>query len=212
MSSLGKWFNYGIIFIVLILDMNMWKNQIFYEPFPYGQYTDTHDKIYTVVDAISLETHNVTQMSFEWRSQNINPLTNQSFIEGDFKMNSIFTNSTLSTRGLAFIPSLAAFLMFFLLVWFFGRTPSTEDDHYGGRLHKRKRQRSSWRERIRSSLAHNSINRQNNHLDQINKEIVSQDLNLSISQSSFTPLKTPARMPFKATTLTPGKAPLATFD
>ena len=32
----------------------------------YQIYTDPHDKIYTVADAISLETHNVTQMSFEW--------------------------------------------------------------------------------------------------------------------------------------------------
>ena len=127
-------------------------------------------------------------------------------------MNSIFTNSTLTTRGLAFIPSLAAFLMFFLLVWFFGMTPSTEDDHYGGRLHKRKRHISSWRERIRSSLARNSMSRQGDHLDQINKEMVSQDLDLSISQSSFTPLNTPARMSSKATTMTLGKAPLATFD
>ena len=36
----GKWFNYGIIFIVMILDLNMWKNQLFYKPFDFGQYTD----------------------------------------------------------------------------------------------------------------------------------------------------------------------------
>ncbi len=36
----GKWFNYGIIFIVMILDMNMWKNQMFYKPYNYGQYED----------------------------------------------------------------------------------------------------------------------------------------------------------------------------
>ena len=35
----GKWFQYGILFIVLLLDLNMWKNQIFYEPILYGQYT-----------------------------------------------------------------------------------------------------------------------------------------------------------------------------
>ena len=37
-SVTGKWFNYGIIFMVMILDLNMWKNQIFYSPGPYGQY------------------------------------------------------------------------------------------------------------------------------------------------------------------------------
>ena len=34
----GKWFNYGIIFLVMIFDLNMWKNQIFYYPEKYGQY------------------------------------------------------------------------------------------------------------------------------------------------------------------------------
>ena len=34
----GKWFNYGLIFFVMIFDLNMWKNQIFYRPEFYGQY------------------------------------------------------------------------------------------------------------------------------------------------------------------------------
>ena len=34
----GKWFNYGIIFFVMIFDLNMWKNQMFYKPENYGQY------------------------------------------------------------------------------------------------------------------------------------------------------------------------------
>lgn len=46
----GKWFNYGIIFLVLILDLNMWKNQIFYKPHEYGQYIGPGQKIYTVKD------------------------------------------------------------------------------------------------------------------------------------------------------------------
>ena len=36
----GKWFNYGIIFLVMLLDLNMWKNQIFYNPSDYAQYYD----------------------------------------------------------------------------------------------------------------------------------------------------------------------------
>jgi len=46
----GKWFNYGIIFLVMILDLNMWKNQIFYEPLRYGQYVDGEGFIYTISD------------------------------------------------------------------------------------------------------------------------------------------------------------------
>nr|CAD7457635.1 unnamed protein product [Timema tahoe] len=35
----GKWFNYGINVMVMLLDLNMWKNQIFYDPRDFGQYT-----------------------------------------------------------------------------------------------------------------------------------------------------------------------------
>eukprot|EP01065_Artemidia_motanka_P025253 TRINITY_DN30201_c0_g1_i1.p1 TRINITY_DN30201_c0_g1~~TRINITY_DN30201_c0_g1_i1.p1 ORF type:complete len:638 (+),score=140.07 TRINITY_DN30201_c0_g1_i1:445-2358(+) len=37
-SATGKWFNYGIIFLVMGLDLNMLKNQIIYEPGAFGQY------------------------------------------------------------------------------------------------------------------------------------------------------------------------------
>jgi hypothetical protein len=37
-SPTGKWFNYGVILVVMILDLNMWKNQFFYQPEDYGQY------------------------------------------------------------------------------------------------------------------------------------------------------------------------------
>eukprot|EP00993_Chasmostoma_nieuportense_P001907 NODE_2746_length_1104_cov_29.532242_g2621_i0.p1 GENE.NODE_2746_length_1104_cov_29.532242_g2621_i0~~NODE_2746_length_1104_cov_29.532242_g2621_i0.p1 ORF type:complete len:341 (-),score=100.99 NODE_2746_length_1104_cov_29.532242_g2621_i0:49-1071(-) len=33
----GKWFNYGIIFLVMILDLNMTKNQLIYTPASFGQ-------------------------------------------------------------------------------------------------------------------------------------------------------------------------------
>jgi hypothetical protein len=36
----GKWFNYGIIFMVMIFDAIMTKNQIFYQPRDNGQYVD----------------------------------------------------------------------------------------------------------------------------------------------------------------------------
>jgi len=44
LSFTGKWFNYGIIFMVMILDLNMWKNQLFYAPQDYGQYIGTEGK------------------------------------------------------------------------------------------------------------------------------------------------------------------------
>lgn len=75
----GKWFNYGIIFLVLILDLNMWKNQIFYKPHEYGQYIGPGQKIYTVKDSESLKDLNRTKLSWEWRSNNTNPLTNRTY-------------------------------------------------------------------------------------------------------------------------------------
>ena len=42
---IGKWFNYGIIFLVMLFDLNMWKNQIFYAPVDYAQSTDEKGKL-----------------------------------------------------------------------------------------------------------------------------------------------------------------------
>ena len=42
----GKWFNYGLIFFVMIFDLNMWKNQIFYKPEYYGQYVGTLNSLF----------------------------------------------------------------------------------------------------------------------------------------------------------------------
>jgi len=47
-SFAGKWFNYGIIFLVMILDLNMWKNQIFYAPEDFAQCVDEQSKISTL--------------------------------------------------------------------------------------------------------------------------------------------------------------------
>ena len=41
----GKWFQYGVLFIVMLLDLNMWKNQILYDPLTYGQYTNAEGKV-----------------------------------------------------------------------------------------------------------------------------------------------------------------------
>ncbi|KAH6935191.1 hypothetical protein HPB50_004379 [Hyalomma asiaticum] len=52
----GKWFNYGIIVVVMLLDLNMWKNQIFYQPEDYGQYTGPDNKVRTVINYATLAT------------------------------------------------------------------------------------------------------------------------------------------------------------
>ncbi|RUS86404.1 hypothetical protein EGW08_005854, partial [Elysia chlorotica] len=83
----GKWFNYGILFIVILLDLNMWKNQIFYTPYQYGQYVDDFGRIYTVMDQYSLDHANSSTLTFEYRNVTINPETNERYILGDTMMN-----------------------------------------------------------------------------------------------------------------------------
>ncbi|XP_038598061.1 transmembrane protein 117 isoform X3 [Tachyglossus aculeatus] len=122
----GKWFNYGVIFLVLILDLNMWKNQIFYKPHEYGQYIGPGQKIYTVEDSESLKDLNRTKLSWEWRSNNTNPQTNRTYAEGDMFLHSRFTGTSLDVKCLAFIPSLIAFVWFGFFIWFFGRFLKSE--------------------------------------------------------------------------------------
>ena len=121
---LGKWFNYGLLVLVLILDLNMWKNQILYKPEYYGQYTGKnksvlivmkcikifwfisdnnmfftytsaiHNRVFTVTDQSVLLTGDPSQWNFNARSQ-INPKTNFTFMDGKH-----FTN--LSLKGVKF--------------------------------------------------------------------------------------------------------------
>ncbi|KAM8802740.1 LOW QUALITY PROTEIN: transmembrane protein 117-like [Rhynchonycteris naso] len=117
----GKWFNYEIIFLVLILDLNMWKNQIFYKTHEYGQYIGPGQKIYTVKDSESLKDLNRTKLSWEWRSNHTNPQTNKTYAEEDLLLHSRFTGASLDVKCLAFVPSLIAFVWFGFFIWFFGR-------------------------------------------------------------------------------------------
>ena len=41
--------NYGIIIIVMALDLNMWQTQMFYDPFKYAQYTGPDGRVFISV-------------------------------------------------------------------------------------------------------------------------------------------------------------------
>uniref|UniRef100_A0AAV2KXK5 Transmembrane protein 117 n=1 Tax=Knipowitschia caucasica TaxID=637954 RepID=A0AAV2KXK5_KNICA len=122
----GKWFNYGIIFLVLILDLNMWKNQMFYQPYEYGQYVGPGEKIFTVEEPETLVLFNHSTLTYEWRSSNTDPRTNQSYVDRDMFLHSRFVGASLDVKCLAFIPSLAAFVLFGFFVWLFGRFQDCE--------------------------------------------------------------------------------------
>ncbi|XP_060605837.1 transmembrane protein 117-like isoform X2 [Ruditapes philippinarum] len=141
----GKWFNYGVLFLVMLLDLNMWKNQIFYAPYDYGQYTNPDGRIYTVQDDYSLENFNETQITYSFRNATINPETGKPYIDGDTHMNTKFFDNSIAIKGLAFIPSIAAFIVFGVLIWMFGRFKPTEHDPYAGRLKKRLKKRLSFK-------------------------------------------------------------------
>ncbi|KAK3738650.1 hypothetical protein RRG08_049536, partial [Elysia crispata] len=144
----GKWFNYGILFIVILLDLNMWKNQIFYTPYQYGQYVDDFGRIYTVMDQYSLDHANSSTLTFEYRNVTINPDTKERYILGDTMMNARYNGYTKTVKMLAFVPSLAVFLTFGTMVAIYGRRARpTKQDPYGGRLRKRRRRfnaRKKW--------------------------------------------------------------------
>ncbi|XP_069704325.1 uncharacterized protein [Periplaneta americana] len=122
-ATTGKWFNYGIIVLVMLLDLNMWKNQIFYNPKDFGQYTGPDDKIRTVNDPELLQTRNISYWTWDSRSH-INPDTGLPYYEEDMQMNSRFMNYPLSAKWTAFIPSVIGLVLFVSLVSLYGRFPA----------------------------------------------------------------------------------------
>ncbi|KAK7868906.1 hypothetical protein R5R35_014216 [Gryllus longicercus] len=130
----GKWFNYGIIFLVMLLDLNMWKNQIFYDPRDFGQYTGPDDKVRTINDPEILEKANASLWTWEVRSQ-IDVKTNLPYHEQDMQMNSRYMNYPLSVKWTAFIPSGIGLIMFVALVSLYGRFPSNQAHHLADRTH-----------------------------------------------------------------------------
>ncbi|XP_037087622.1 transmembrane protein 117-like [Pollicipes pollicipes] len=142
LSFTGKWFNYGIIFMVMILDLNMWKNQFVYVPKNYGQYTDQYRKIHTVMDQSVLLTGNLTLWTYKARNTT-DSSTDQLYRLEDMVMNSKYMGYSTSVRCTTFIPCVLGFVLFISLVIVYGRFPPNKDGTYGGRL--KKRRRSSWR-------------------------------------------------------------------
>lgn len=146
--SLGKWFNYGILFIVILLDLNMWKNQIFYFPYDYGQYIDVYGRIYTVEDSFSLMYANESILTFEYRNGTVNNATGKWYILGDTMMNARYNGYPMALKGLAFVPSIAIFLVFGIMIFIYGRRPRpTKENPYSGRLRKRQKKRFRARRR-----------------------------------------------------------------
>lgn len=111
----GKWFNYGLITLVMMLDFNMLKNQILYEPVEFGQYTDSGDHIYTITsEAQALCCRgNCTAVpcGYDGRSAFRADGT-------DFRMETQYKDYHYALKGLALIPCISAAILFVSLLVF----------------------------------------------------------------------------------------------
>lgn len=115
----GKWFNYGILALIMSLDLNMMKNQIFYKPYDYGQYVGPDGKVYSIKNQTFLATANKKTLTYEWRWSH--PTPSNSFGKYDHVVNSRFHNHPLAVTGKACIPALLILIMFGVMIWVFGR-------------------------------------------------------------------------------------------
>ena len=66
----------------MLFDLNMWKNQIFYRPQNYGQYTDAQYRVWTVTNETVLALDEPYLWSEEARAQ-INMQTKLPFMAGE---------------------------------------------------------------------------------------------------------------------------------
>ncbi|GFX14752.1 transmembrane protein 117 [Trichonephila clavipes] len=192
----GKWFNYSIIVFVMILDLNMWKNQIFYIPSEYGQYTGPNHKVYSIPDTGLLVANNSTLWTYEIRNTQIDPNTNKTLLEGDISMNSRYLGYPLSVKGMAFMPSLIGFAMFGILTYLYGRFPPPTERLVYGRHRKRKREvpRSSWRRERGNRCTHYLIHNKDKYPEekkkgnQLTELIVAWEENLGPTKQCEKPL------------------------
>jgi hypothetical protein len=105
-SISGRWFNYGIILVVMCLDFNMMKNQIVYEPFAFGQYTDPDGHIWTVEKTSDLTGATEEQISWAVRGGEAS---------GDSRMQARYVDAPYALRMLAATPAFLGLLVFIIV-------------------------------------------------------------------------------------------------
>lgn len=96
----------------MMLDLNMWKNQIIYRPEDFGQYVDpVLHNVYTIneteplkIDPTDPESFNYTIWTFETRKACIDKATNQSCIHLDSMIKSRYLGYPAMVKALSFIP------------------------------------------------------------------------------------------------------------
>lgn len=130
----------------MLFDLNMWKNQIFYLPEHYGQYTGIQSRVFTVTNQTVLNSQDPYLWTYEARSQ-INPQTLFPYIDGtlvrfnpksnpltrpfyhhfydftseDLAMHSRYLGYSMWIKSVAFLPCIFGFAVFFGLIAVYGR-------------------------------------------------------------------------------------------
>lgn len=104
----GKWFNYGIIVFVMLLDLNMWKNQVIYKPSEYGQYVHPVTKmVHTVNDTIAQRKALLVpdiKWNYNSRLAEKDPATNKSLVENDLMVYARYFGYPFFIKALSLFP------------------------------------------------------------------------------------------------------------
>lgn len=117
----GKWLNYGPLFVIISLDLNMMKNQVIYTPQDFGQYTDpSTGHIWTITDEAYLAQaytkgvlSNATLITWEARRGAANLTAS---ILTDYVSESRWEEIGYGLKGIAMFPGLFALICFILSV------------------------------------------------------------------------------------------------
>uniref|UniRef100_A0A6A7G8X7 Transmembrane protein 117-like n=1 Tax=Hirondellea gigas TaxID=1518452 RepID=A0A6A7G8X7_9CRUS len=101
----GKWFNYGIISIVMCLDMNMLKNQVLYRPQDYGQFVEPPENTIWNIGSQDRANDPATILNLD----NLQP--------EDYRMNARYNDFSSASLGATAIPAIFGVVMFVFLYW-----------------------------------------------------------------------------------------------
>ena len=105
----GKWFNYSLMFFVLLIDVMMLKNNIFYDPADCGQYVDPDNYVWTMSDP--QEDSDGKPIVYTWEERQ--------GCCGDFKVAAKFTDEPLAHKVFVIMPCL---IVFVVMCWMIRRS------------------------------------------------------------------------------------------
>merc|ERR1711865_1122336 len=104
----GKWFNYSLMFFVMLIDIMMLKNNVFYHPGNTGQYYDPHNgNVWTFAQADVMD-----DIFYTWEMRqgpNANP-------NADFKIAARYTNEPFAAKVFALTPCFIVFVVMVILI------------------------------------------------------------------------------------------------